>query len=377
MRLYTFFLSLFGNYAAFFVLLAMLYYVYVVLRATIYAKKLPISAQSSLPFVSVIIAARNEAANIEKCLTSILAQDYPKEHFEIWLIDDASEDETYALVEKLAQKHTHLHLLAARKFSKKAAISEGVSRAKGEIILQTDADCEVTSNWLSSIVPHFEANTALISAPVFLGYPNFSFFEKLQSLEFMGLNLLGGGSMNSGNANMCNGANLAYRKKVFEEVGGFQGIDQVASGDDELLLQKILALKTYQVKYVYDEKAIVRTPAQTTFRDFWQQRLRWVSKARYYTNRWVNLTQLIFAIAITGVPFLAFFGQVQAAFFLFSLKCLADIFLMYKATHFFREKPLFFYFFFPLQLAYYLYVPSIAVMGNFVNQYEWKGRKVK
>lgn len=357
----------------------MLYYVVYVYYAT--NAPIPVSLPY-FPFVSIVIAARNEETNITKCLNAILAQNYPQDKYEIILVDDFSEDETFVLAENLAKKNHSLRIFSlSQNAGKKAAIAYAISKAKGEIILQTDADCVMQKDWVKTMMAFFTEKTALVSGPVQLVSNDNQLFIHLQIWEFMGLNLLGGGAMNQGRPNMCNGANLAFRKVVFEEVNGFQGIDKVASGDDELLLQKIDALKKYEIHYAFDKNAIVQTSVQETFRKFWQQRVRWVSKARAYQNRYINLTQILFFFAISGIPivFLLGFWEKNMFFlslFLFFIKMLIDFPLMQKACRFFGQEFSFFIFI-ALEISYIPYVSSIGIVGNFVKNYTWKGRRVK
>ncbi len=359
-------------------IISMIYYIVYVYHATYAPSPLP---HSYFPNVSVVIAARNEAANIETCLNAILQQNYPQDKYEVILVNDFSEDNTAEIAENIAQKYAQLKVFSlSQNTGKKAAIAYAISQAKGEIILQTDADCVMKKDWIKTMMSFFTAKTALVSGPVQLISNDNELFINLQIWEFMGLNLLGGGAMNQGKPNMCNGANLAFHKAVFEEVKGFEGIDKVASGDDELLLQKIHALKKYEIHYAFDKNAIVQTPVQETFSKFWQQRVRWVSKARAYQNRYINVTQILFFLAILGIPIVFLLGFYDKSFFLvsiflFVLKMLFDFPLMRKACHFFGQK-FSFLTFIALEISYIPYVSSIGIVGNFVKNYTWKGRKV-
>lgn len=337
-----------------------------------------------IPFVSVIIPARNEEQNIATCLDLVLKQTYPQDKYEIILVDDHSTDATRGIALVKAQKYQNLSVLSLKDEEqnsfKKAAITAGIRMARGEIILQTDADCMVGKNWITGMVSHFAPNTALVTGPVRLTYRPRN-FEIFQMLESMGLVAIGAGSLTDRRPNMCNGANLAYRKDVFEEVGGFSGVDHVASGDDELLLQKIHLLGRYEMRFARCEETIVRTPALMHWQEFRQQRLRWVSKARAYKNRRVNLIQMISWLGFASFPVLlilsfADWTWLWALTGIFILKLLADYFLLYQAAKFFHKLQMLPYVI-PLQFVYIPYVLWIGVAGNLVRTYTWKGRKVK
>ncbi len=370
--------------AVIFIVFMIYYCIYVLKSAFKFRTNLPPLKGNLFPYVSVIIPARNESFSIVACLHSVLKQTYPHDRYEVIVINDHSEDETGEIASRIAVESSNLTVinLIEKEINsyKKAAVAKGISAAKGEIILLTDADCVVSRKWISSMTGFFDSETALVSGPVQFTYQN-AWFEKVQTLEFMGLNLLGAGAIAMNRPNMCNGANLAYRKSVFEEVNGFEGVDKVASGDDELLLQKIYRLKKYKIRYACAESAIVKTAALTTSKAFLNQRLRWVSKSRNYLNRWINITQILFFLAISGIALLfglAFLSPYMLipAFLVTGMKFLADIPLMYSATRFFREQKLMKW----LPLLQFLYIPYvifIGIAGNLTTSYSWKGRKVK
>jgi cellulose synthase/poly-beta-1,6-N-acetylglucosamine synthase-like glycosyltransferase len=344
----------------------MLYYVFIVIQsAVLFSQNLPSFRSFDTPFVSVIIPARNEEACIAACVHSVLAQNYPSDKWEVIVVNDHSDDQTLAILSRIsAPNFRYTSIQTTGNSQKKKALAEGISLAKGEIILQTDADCLHSPQWISAMMGFFDAETAMVSGPVMLSYQAGGFFEKVQALEFLGLNVLGGGSIARQKPNMCNGANLAYRKAIYKEVNGFEGVESVASGDDELLMQKIAGLSKYSIRYAYAPHAIVHTPALAELRLFFTQRLRWVSKSRNYLNRGINLTQVLFFIAINGVLICAigslFYPPMGiAALGLFVAKMIADIILCHQGLSFFRQKKLWKYFL-PFQILY-----------------QWKGRTVR
>lgn len=364
-----------------FFMLCMLYYVFLILRAAWYfsieeKKECKQTAES----ISVIVPARNEAKNIITCLESIFAQDFEGE-WEVILVNDHSTDDTARFAREFSSDQAHFSLLELSDTSgKKAAITAGIEAAKYDIILQTDADCIVPHKWLQAMSDGFSPKTEMLSGPVLLSHGS-SYFEQLQSLEYFGLVVLGAGSLLSGHPNMANGANIAYRKSTFEAVGGFAGIDHVASGDDELLLQKVSERGIDIINFAKSRDAIVVSPAQPRWAQFKAQRLRWVSKARGYRNRWVNMSQVISWLAFFGMAFcsLAAIWIVNLwpwALCMWGLKIAADFWLMSLAARFFQQ-PKLMRLFLLLQIVYVPYVIWIGVAGNLVSTYLWKGRRVK
>ncbi|MEM9986473.1 MAG: glycosyltransferase, partial [Bacteroidota bacterium] len=210
------------TWVALFFTLFMAAYAAMVLWAARTFSQLPCEQLSDVevPLISVVIAARNEADHISTLMESLAAQNYPAEKFEIILVDDSSEDSTRAQAWLWAEKIEQLRIISSTPppntwAYKKAALRTGIAAAKGEIIVQTDADCQMGPHWLEAIAAHFGPNTALVSGPVLLSH-GAGWLERLQCLEMMGLVALGAGAMAAGKPNLVNGANLAFRKDLFE-----------------------------------------------------------------------------------------------------------------------------------------------------------------
>lgn len=336
----------------------------------------------SLPLVTVVVPARNEVGNIGPCVRSILRQRYPVDRFELIVVDDQSEDGTAEEARAAAGDHPGFRLLSASGEGapayKKAAVAVGIAASRGEWIVTTDADCQVGPGWLEALAACFRENTALVSGPVLL--TGKSIFQEFQSLEFMGLVAVGAGSIAAGNPNMCNGANLAYRKRVFEEVGGFSGIDHIASGDDELLLHKIASQGKWDISFCKNPQATVRTPALENWSAFAAQRRRWVSKSTQYKQWHITLTLVLAYLAVLGIPVLG----VATVFWpecwpwlagLLGLKLLGEGVILYQAAVFFDKLQLLKWLL-PEQAAHVLYVLWVGLAGN-RRTYSWKGRQVQ
>ena len=196
--------------------------------------------------ITVIIPARNEEEHIAKCLQNVLVQNYPHNLIEIIIVDDNSTDNTAMLVEKIIAENTDrtirlvkLKDVSATALFKKRAITEAVSVARGKLIITTDADCRMGSKWLATITEYYELHqTKMLLSPVTFAEEK-SLFEKLQTLEFIGYIGVSAAAVAMKNPLMCNGANLAYEREVFNAVGGYKHNDNLASGDDVFLMLKI------------------------------------------------------------------------------------------------------------------------------------------
>ena len=333
--------------------------------------------------VSVLIAARNEEANIGATLNDIVRQDYPRELLEVIVVDDHSTDRTAEIVETYAGRGVKLIRLnedRALNSYKKKAVSEAIGRSEGELIVTTDADCRMGSGWLKTVVGCYEKNGfKMISSPVAY-FGERTFFEKLQTVEFLYLIGLGASTIGNNMPSTCNGANLAYRKDVFLRLDGFKGIDDLASGDDELFLHKVAAAFPGSIGFCKSPDAIVYTYAKPTLSEFLMQRKRWASKSTRYRNKWIvglgvsiwcfNLMLLITAVLSFFVP--EFRMTVLAALV---LKFSAELLFLAPLAGFIRRGKLLALL--PvLTVVHILYMVYIGVAGN-SGRYDWKGRSVK
>ena len=354
-------------------------------------------ARDALPFVSVIVPARDEADAILPCLDSIFAGNYPEDRFEVIVVDDLSRDATPSLVR---QEMTRINRVAVAagfedepeprlrlvqvpenedraRAHKKRAIERGIEHARGEIICTTDADCTVPPGWLRAMVSRFDAGTALVSGPVL--YPTGGPAANVEALEFLGLVAVGAGAIGVGRPNLCNGANVAYRKDVFDALGGFSGIDHLTSGDDELLMQKIAYTTDWRVRFCADRAAAVLTEAPDSAGAFFEQRRRWASKGAHYPHpALVAMIAAIylFYVALLGgllaLPFVPALGLPLAA--AFALKGLPEAALLGPACRHFGRGRLMAYFI-PAQLFHLPYVVAMGAAGA-LGGYEWKGRRI-
>lgn len=343
--------------------------------------------------ISVIISARNEEKNIGRCIESIIKQTYPAHLFEALIVDDYSVDSTAAIVNSFSQKN--IRLIKLSDFTenenlnsyKKKAIETAMGLAKGNLIVTTDADCIVQPQWLKTIASYYEHNgSAFIAAPVVYTEPSPTdsafkkFFKIFQSLDFMSLQGITGASVFKKIHNMCNGANLAYEKKAFYEVNGFEGIDNIASGDDMLLMHKIQKIYPERIGYLKSANVIVQTQQSETIKEFINQRIRWASKAGKYPD--IKITAVLFLVYFLNAWI--FFVAVSSVFYpqyfsllllLFTVKTMTELFFLFPVSKFFRKQKLLWWFI-PSQPFHIIYTLIAGWLGKF-GSYTWKERKVK
>ncbi|MEO7768596.1 MAG: glycosyltransferase [Ferruginibacter sp.] len=335
--------------------------------------------------ITIIIPARNEEENIAGCLDSIVNQSYPKHLFEVLVVDDHSTDKTANII--LGYRHQNVKLISLKDFVaaneinsyKKKAIEIAIQQSTGELIVTTDADCHVQAGWLHQIAAYYEKkNAAFIAMPV--GYDcNNDFLEIFQALDFMTLQGITGAAVDKKIHSMCNGANVAYQKKAFIEVGGFMGIDNIASGDDMLLMHKIFKSFPAKVFFLKSKEVIVNTRPANTLKGFFNQRIRWASKADKYDDKRIFAVLLLvyfFNAWILVLGIISFFYPF--ALFLIGLlvsKTIIELFFLYPVAVFFNKRPMLWWF--PLAQPFHiLYTITAGWLGKF-GKYTWKERTVK
>ncbi|MGZ8539177.1 MAG: glycosyltransferase family 2 protein [Chitinophagaceae bacterium] len=339
-----------------------------------------LSNQTPSTRISVIIPARNEEENIAGLLKALQQQTYPKNLFEIIVVDDHSNDKTAAIVKMFPEvKLLQLNDDAINSYKKKA-IEKGIAASSFELIVATDADCVPLPKWLQTIVSFKEAsNAGFVVAPVVFNC-NSSPLQVFQAMDFMVLQGITAASVYKKIHSMCNGANLAYEKKLFYEVNGFDGIDHIASGDDMLLMHKIAKKYPDRIQYLKSAEAIVATQPMLTWKQFFNQRVRWASKATDYEDKrifWVLVLVYLFNLSFLVLLVAGFWNSYFWFLFLFAwiFKTAVELPFFYSLSQFFNKQwavKLFFIF----QPLHIFYTIISGLLGQF-GKYEWKGRRVR
>lgn len=354
--------------------------------------------QQALVKITVIIPARNEEANISHCLNSILNQTYTAGPYEVIVVDDFSTDSTATIVKSYGEKIKLIslkdHVDNQINSYKKKAIEIAIAQSTGDFIVITDADCIAPTTWLQNIALCFSDKdqtdpVVFIVAPVAFSVEN-KFIHIFQSLDFMTLQGITGASVYKKIHSMCNGANLAYSKKAFYEVNGFEGIDNIASGDDMLLMHKIFKRYPNGIKFLKSLQAIVSTKPMDTLKAFFYQRIRWASKADKYDDKRIFLVLMLvyfFNVFLLILPLISIFDNFQLSISnvqfsilhlwlaLLVAKTIIELLFLYPVAKFFNQQKLLWWF--PVAQPFHiLYTVIAGWLGKF-GSYQWKGRKVQ
>ncbi|MEC7782287.1 MAG: glycosyltransferase [Bacteroidota bacterium] len=327
---------------------------------------------------SVIIPFRNEAKHLQALLESLNKLTYNKEHFEVLLVNDASTDASLAVIEAFQNTSKLLiRVLDNERFSaspKKDALTKGISQAKFEWIITTDADCTVAPGWLAMYHQAISQKSELrfIAGPVLFSNAKNSLLGSFQQLDFLSLQGATIGSFGLGQAFMCNGANLAFAKTQFQHLNGYQNTDHIASGDDVFLMQKFIKNDAKQVGYLKTSKALVMTAPQPHLAALIAQRKRWAAKASAYTSAFAVLTAIVVFTGNLAVLLLPFYAS--AGWFSL-LKVGIDVVLITQtAREFNQKKPLWHLIWVVFVYPFFTVCVALASQtGSFV----WKGRTFK
>lgn len=271
--------------------------------------------------VSVVISAKNEYLNLKENLLYILEQDYPQ--FEVIVVDDCSDDDSAYFLKKLAEQNPLLKVVtlsSTKNFfkGKKFPLSIGIKSAKYEHILLTDADCRpVSKNWIREMQAGFYGDTDIV-----LGFSPYektkgllnyliryeTFYTALQYLSF---------SL-SGLTYMGVGRNLAYKRSLFFDEKGFTGHYQIASGDDDLFVNR--AASHANTNIVISKDSFVTSMSKDSFAEWIAQKRRHLTTGKYYRLKHKFLLALLpFMIIIFYVSLILLFIYSNNIIFPFSL----------------------------------------------------------
>jgi poly-beta-1,6-N-acetyl-D-glucosamine synthase len=331
--------------------------------------------------VSVVVVYRNEKDHLEALFKSLVDQQYLKTHFEIILINDHSTDNSLALLQDLITKtdvDVRLLSLPENQIGKKNGIEYGVQQAQYDLILMTDADCIVKTEWINSMQKH--SNSDFVSGPVSYISQN-GLWSNLVALDFLSLIALGGALIQRKTPVLANGANMMFQKQKFVDLGGYSGNKNIASGDDVFLLEKFATHQAEKIVFNKDQNALVETQMPSSLASFIHQRIRWSKKTRYSKKAISNPIVL----SLTGFYFVLMssllLAMIQQELLLsvvvgsmILLKVIMDI-IFFKKVLVFNNKMYLLPYVLIIEIIHPFYITIIAVLSMF-KPFVWKGRRI-
>ena len=241
-------------------------------------KSFPQLKDDELPSISIVVAARNEEKNILTCLRSLDELTYPDNKIEVIVIDDASTDNTLKITSnfihgKIRFRVIHLEETESDKLKGKVrAMAAGIKLAKGDTILTTDADCIVNPLWAKTIASYYVKDVGVVNG--FTSQNVSGLFSGMQAIDFIYLLFISSGTINLGKPVSCIGNNMSFRKKAYDETGGFENLPFSVT-EDFLLLNSIQKLKKYKVVYPVNRNSLVFSKPVSTIKELLNQKKRW------------------------------------------------------------------------------------------------------
>lgn len=339
---------------------------------------------AELPRVSIIIPCRNEADHIGEALDDLNRQDYPLDRLQIIVVDDRSTDGTGDVARGRKGKLRHLQVIdnnacPENASPKKHAISLGMQHAAGEILITTDGDCRFQPGWVRALVGSFAPDVGAVTGlTVFDRGRREPFWQRLQQLDYLSHSFFAAGAIGSGLAFNCNGSNLALRRSAFAEIGGYEQINRVVTGDDTLLIQRLRESGKWRVLFCTHPDSVVHSWPEETVWQVFNQRLRWGSGGLSYSPPalTVALLTFVFFLSLFSAPFLWFVGWISGVWSaLFAAKILLEGRVLATGWETFGIKTDWIGF----AILELLHIPAILTfsIGGHLFGFRWKGQRFK
>lgn len=325
--------------------------------------------------VTVVVAFRNEAKNLPRLLNDLQSQSLADLDFEILLINDHSTDQWQQAIE--SYQLPNLKIIDALHHGKKQAIAQACQLAKGHIVVTTDADCQLQPQWLATICEQMQTQNAdLMIGPVDL-LSDGSWLQNIQQLDYRALQLCSAGAAHAGRPIMCSGANLAFRLEAYERINEKLKFNYL-SGDDMFLLH---AAKSHGLKIGFANHpfAVVHTPSEKSIRSFINQRIRWTSKSKAYTDGDTIAVAIVVLLANASWVALMCLGLTNGMLFglfvlTYLLKSIVEWHLFKKGETLLGKVSMMK--FLSVMPVHPFYTVGVAMAGFFINV-NWKGRRVE
>ncbi len=345
-----------------------------------------VASVASPKSVSVIVAARDEEASLPSCLRALRGQEY-EGAVEVIVVDDRSRDDTAKVVRQLALDWPALRLVQVTEQKlhcpKKNALAHGIEHSCGELLLFTDADCVPSPQWVGSTVGAFDEGVGMVAGYA-AAQTGRRWIHKLLSLDNLAVAAMGAGSMGMGAPLSCSGRNLAFRRRVYDEVGGYTSVGHLVGGDDVYMMRLIRRGTRWAIAYNADPDAAVMSDAGSGAAvDVIHQKLRHASKASRYGGpaRLLGICIYLFHLSIlvglymlgTSVASGAGTAGGVVVITVWSLRWLADGSLLWHfAARFTRDGRPLLRFLPVFEIAYLPYVLLGVPLGG-LGLFRWKG----
>ena len=260
-----------------------------------------------LPDVSVVICARNEEANLPRCLDHLGKLDYPRDRMEIMLVDDESTDRTRALMDSFAAAHPECRVLTTQGEpkilpAKQRPLNMGVRESTGEFVFITDADIAVRPGWIRAHLSAYTDTIGIVGATTRVDSSSGKWFDRLQCVELVSKHAVAMGCVGLGYPLTIMGNNFSFRRVAYDQIGGFLGMRRSVV-EDMALMNAVIRQTRYTLNWVADPQGVVISTPERDMRTFINQRFRWIFEV-------VDLSGIgKVMLAVESLMMLAFFGS--------------------------------------------------------------------
>jgi cellulose synthase/poly-beta-1,6-N-acetylglucosamine synthase-like glycosyltransferase len=353
---------------------ALLYALQIILFAIAASKARYPSDPTFLPTVSIIIAARNEEANIRRCLESLARLTYPLHLLEVLVVDDRSTDATPSIVREFIRQYSHMKLVVAGPHTdhlrgKANAVTQGIESSHGEILFLTDADCEIPARWVEETVKYYtDKNIGIVAG--FTALQNGNLFSSLQAIDWYLLLSVAAATIRLRFPVTAVGNNFSIRRNAYEQVGGYRAIP--FSVTEDYALFRAVTTAGYAARLPLDIGTIVESGACRTWKELYRQKKRWFVGGRdlgIKSHMIISVAYMLNALILLA----AILTPGQEVLISVGLKFLADLALVLPALRDFKRLSLLAYF--PLFELYYAgYVLLFPLVVLFDKDVMWKDR---
>jgi cellulose synthase/poly-beta-1,6-N-acetylglucosamine synthase-like glycosyltransferase len=328
------------------------------------------------PTLSIVVAARNEEETIHRSLESLANLDYPVEKLEVILVDDQSTDQTYRIMQSAADRNKHFKVVSVtgqegHLRGKANAIAIGIDQSHGEIIFLTDSDCVVPRSWIRAMLNEYDERTGLVASYTLLDSNNS--FEGMQSLDWAFLHTLAAGGVGLKRPLSCFGNNLTFRRRAYDEVGGYRNVPFSVT-EDFALFTAITRKKSWKYGYLLSPESLVMSLPCKTLGELLRQKKRWVVGGLDMKAKGMVLMALGFCVNtfLLLVPLLGF--SLLDVLAVWIPKLLIDALIL--AIPLGRIRALSFMKYFPaFEVYYFLYMLALPLLAFTGRKVHWKGRQ--
>ncbi len=325
------------------------------------------------PKISVLVAARNEEASIEKCIISLLQNDYPEHLTEIVLINDSSTDKTGDIMCRYARQHKNIVYVYIEMESKKLrgkanALAEGIKRSSGKIYLFTDADCDAPRQWIRKQVSYFDTDTGIVGG--FTRLRSWNWFTGMQALDWFFLYTVAAAFTGFNKPLTAVGNNLCVRKEAYDAAGGYENLPFSVT-EDYILVHAVKKTENWKIRFPMDPATLIRSNPCPDFPSLFNQKHRWASGGSDMEPGGFLVFTPVFLLYVLIIlfPLAGIIPAVTA----FVIKMCVDCILLYRPLSAFKATGLYRYIF-HFEVLHFAYVLLLPFQIIFSKKVIWKDR---